>query len=108
MIQTLTAWDHYQISADTRTQDAAIRKQTPGTAIINLNTLMTDMAADALILFRTRAETRAYLQAIHDIHWMARNSVQEHSLLTGELYAAPGIINGTTTALIDQLLEQHQ
>ena len=108
MTQALDTWSHFQIVADTRERDHTIRKQAPGVAIINLTQLINELATTGPQQFRTRAERRAYLEAIKEIAWTARNCTLDHQLSTGDLYPAPGIIAGLNTALVDQLMEQHQ
>lgn len=105
--EALNLWNDYHTRTAIREQDAARRKQTPGVAIINLNTLITELATTGP-QFRTRSERRAYFAAIQEIAWTARNHVLAHNPSTGELYPAPSLINGVNTALVDQLMEQHQ
>lgn len=103
MTQALTnAWTHFQLAAQTREQDAEIRRQTPGIAIVDLTKLMTDMANDIPAELRTRRERQAYLQAVRDIAWHARESALEHGLIDGALYPCPRIIQGVHSAAIDQ------
>jgi|LSQX01.1.fsa_nt_gb hypothetical protein len=97
MTQTHTAWTKSLTVAQTREQDAKIRRQAPGIAIIDLNKLMTDMASDIPPELRTPRERRAYLHAVTEIAWYARACALEHGLEKGDLYPCPHIIQGLST-----------
>ncbi|MBA3019637.1 hypothetical protein [Propionicimonas sp.] len=82
---------------DTRATDQTLRLDTPGIAIVDVRQLMDDLAHFGPHHYRTKAERRAYLEAVRDIAIHVQAATYTHHESDGHLVRIHGLIRGVHT-----------